>query len=176
MPHRTLLLDVPASIGLTRRRGARGKQNRLDRESAAVSPTRPQRISDTCVASPAAHQGGQCQSAGRGRSSGDRGCCVRLVAYESGAGPTHDNMPFQTYHWSPFDYRLAPNCGQPGNVWHMPISFTAKMPSASERPLSASHRRFSASMVQPRTPARCLRNLPLLPSHQRAHASRLLRD
>jgi len=35
MPHRTLLLDVPASIGLTRRRGARGNQNRLDRESAA---------------------------------------------------------------------------------------------------------------------------------------------
>ena len=35
MPHRTLLLDVPASIGLTRRRGARGHQNRLDRESTA---------------------------------------------------------------------------------------------------------------------------------------------
>jgi dTMP kinase len=35
MPHRTLLLDVPASIGLARRRGARGNQNRLDRESAA---------------------------------------------------------------------------------------------------------------------------------------------
>jgi len=35
MPHRTLLLDVPASVGLARRRGARGNQNRLDRESAA---------------------------------------------------------------------------------------------------------------------------------------------
>jgi len=35
MPHRTLLLDVPASVGLVRRRRARGNQNRLDRESAA---------------------------------------------------------------------------------------------------------------------------------------------
>lgn len=32
-PHLTLLLDVPASIGLTRRGHARGKPNRLDRES-----------------------------------------------------------------------------------------------------------------------------------------------
>lgn len=31
--HLTLLLDVPASVGLTRRRGAHGTQNRLDRES-----------------------------------------------------------------------------------------------------------------------------------------------
>ena len=34
-PHLTVLLDVPASIGLARRRGARGNQNRLDRESAS---------------------------------------------------------------------------------------------------------------------------------------------
>ncbi len=34
MPDLTLLLDVPASIGLARRRRSRGKQNRLDRESA----------------------------------------------------------------------------------------------------------------------------------------------
>ncbi len=33
-PHLTLLLDVPASVGLARRRRARGTQNRLDRESA----------------------------------------------------------------------------------------------------------------------------------------------
>jgi dTMP kinase len=33
VPDLTLLLDVPASIGLTRRRRARGRQNRLDRES-----------------------------------------------------------------------------------------------------------------------------------------------
>lgn len=33
-PHLTLLLDVPVSVGLTRRRGVRGTQNRLDRESA----------------------------------------------------------------------------------------------------------------------------------------------
>ena len=32
-PHLTLLLDVPPSIGLTRRGHARGKANRLDRES-----------------------------------------------------------------------------------------------------------------------------------------------
>ena len=32
-PHLTLLLDVPSSIGLTRRGQARGHQNRLDRES-----------------------------------------------------------------------------------------------------------------------------------------------
>ena len=34
MPDFTLLLDVPASIGLARRRRAHGNQNRLDRESA----------------------------------------------------------------------------------------------------------------------------------------------
>lgn len=34
-PHLTVLLDVPASIGLARRRRARGSQNRLDRESAS---------------------------------------------------------------------------------------------------------------------------------------------
>jgi dTMP kinase len=33
-PHLTLLLDVPASIGLARRRQAGGNPNRLDRESA----------------------------------------------------------------------------------------------------------------------------------------------
>ena len=33
-PDLTLLLDVPASVGLTRRRQARGTQNRLDRESS----------------------------------------------------------------------------------------------------------------------------------------------
>jgi dTMP kinase len=33
-PHLTLLLDVPASVGLTRRRHAQGQQNRLDRETA----------------------------------------------------------------------------------------------------------------------------------------------
>ena len=34
-PHLTVLLDVPASIGLARRRRARGNHNRLDRESAS---------------------------------------------------------------------------------------------------------------------------------------------
>ena len=34
MPDLTLLLDVPASVGLTRRRRAHGHQNRLDRETA----------------------------------------------------------------------------------------------------------------------------------------------
>lgn len=34
IPHLTLLLDVPASVGLARRRQAQGTQNRLDRESA----------------------------------------------------------------------------------------------------------------------------------------------
>ncbi len=34
-PHLTVLLDVPASIGLARRRRARGQQNRLDRESTS---------------------------------------------------------------------------------------------------------------------------------------------
>ena len=34
-PHLTVLLDVPASIGLARRRRARSHQNRLDRESAS---------------------------------------------------------------------------------------------------------------------------------------------
>jgi len=33
MPHLTLLLDVPASVGLARRRRAHGQQNRLDRET-----------------------------------------------------------------------------------------------------------------------------------------------
>lgn len=32
-PDLTLLFDLPVSVGLTRRRKARGKQNRLDRES-----------------------------------------------------------------------------------------------------------------------------------------------
>jgi dTMP kinase len=34
VPDLTLLLDVPASVGLARRRRASGRQNRLDRESA----------------------------------------------------------------------------------------------------------------------------------------------
>jgi dTMP kinase len=34
-PHLTVLLDVPASLGLARRRQARGSQNRLDRESTS---------------------------------------------------------------------------------------------------------------------------------------------
>jgi dTMP kinase len=33
MPHLTLLLDIPPSMGLARRRHARGNRNRLDRES-----------------------------------------------------------------------------------------------------------------------------------------------
>jgi dTMP kinase len=35
IPHLTVLLDLPASIGLARRWRARGNQNRLDRESTA---------------------------------------------------------------------------------------------------------------------------------------------
>ena len=174
MPHLTLLLDVPVSIGLARRRRARGNQNRLDRESAAfhqrvrqgfltLASRAPRRIKVINANRPADAVRAEIEAVVLG-----------WLRNAEGAGPTHDNMPFRHDHWPPFDYRLAANCGSRQRLAHAYL-FHGEDAIGKRTTALCFAQALLASMVQPNA-ARCLRNLPLLPTHRGPHASRLLCD